>query len=73
MAAPCCRKVLPLTSKGRSAPSVKFTGGGAPPRAPVNFWTLVEEPEAAAAEVEAAAAAAVVAAAPAVTVAVWVT
>lgn len=55
-------KVSPLTSNGLAAPSVKFTGGGRPPRAPVNDWTLVLEPVEAAAVVAAAAATEVVAA-----------
>lgn len=33
-------KVSPFTEKGRS-PAEDMTGGGGPPRAPVNFWTFV--------------------------------
>ena len=39
MAAPALRKVLPLTSKGRSEVE-ETTGGAGPPRAPAKLWTL---------------------------------
>lgn len=40
IAAPAFRKVAPLTEKGRSE-AVEVTGGGAPPRVPVNVWILL--------------------------------
>ena len=42
IAAPAFRKVAPLTEKGRSE-AVEVTGGGAPPRVPVNIWMLLLE------------------------------
>ena len=40
IAAPAFRKVAPLTENGRSE-AVEVTGGGAPPRVPLNVWILL--------------------------------